>query len=39
MARDRAALRAGWRIVRVTWSDMDQRPDEVFSTIARLTVS
>ncbi len=35
-ARDRAALRAGWRIVRVTWSDLEQRPDDVLATLVQL---
>ncbi len=34
--RDRAAARHGWRIVRVTWSDIRDRPGEVLATIVAL---
>jgi len=35
-ARDRQALLHGWRVVRFTWSDVMQRPDEVADTVRRL---
>ncbi|MCL1693601.1 MAG: hypothetical protein M3096_07960 [Actinomycetia bacterium] len=34
--RDRIALLHGWRVVRFTWSDVTQRPDEVAETVRRL---
>jgi hypothetical protein len=34
--RDRQALLHGWRVVRFTWSDVMQRPDEVADTVRRL---
>jgi very-short-patch-repair endonuclease len=34
--RDRKALLHGWRVVRFTWSDVTQRPDEVAETVRQL---
>lgn len=34
--RDRAAARHGWRIVRVTWRDIRDRPGEVLATVIAL---
>lgn len=31
--RDRDALRAGWQIIRVTWTDVRERPEEILATI------
>ena len=37
--RDRKALLHGWRIVRFTWADVTQRPDEVAEAVRRLLLS
>lgn len=37
--RDREALMHGWRIVRFTWLDVTERPDEVADTVLRLLSS
>lgn len=34
--RDREALRHGWIIIRITWADLHERPDEVLRTIVVL---
>lgn len=34
--RDREALRHGWIIIRVTWADLHERPEEVLRTIVLL---
>jgi hypothetical protein len=32
-ARDREAIAHGWRVLRFTWSDVTERPDEVVATV------
>ena len=38
-ARDREALMHGWRVVRFTWDDVTERPDEVADTVRHLLSS
>lgn len=31
--RDRDAIRSGWQIIRVTWTDVRERPEEILATV------
>jgi very-short-patch-repair endonuclease len=37
--RDRVAVAAGWRVIRITWRQLAERPDDVVADLARALVA